>query len=143
MKFLSDLKCDVYLVVLILDLIVKQGLENETFSKVQLLKLIHILHELIVLDALHELIMHDVLSLCFVPMLKRVNDLKHPLQLMFLLCLYFKCLHVMILRSVLLLFMRHLCWRISLDQFFDITVINMRSLHFEQLVKPILLLCRR
>lgn len=61
---------------------------------------------------------------------------------MFLLCLYFKCLHVMILRSVLLLFMRDLCWRISLDQFFDISVINMRSLHFEQLVKPILFLCR-
>lgn len=75
MEFLGYLKCDVYLVVLILDLVVKQGLENETFSKVQLLKLIHILHELIILDALHELIMHDVLSLCFVPMFKRVNDL--------------------------------------------------------------------
>ena len=66
--------CNVDLVVFVLNLVVKESLQNQSLGKVKFFQLLHVFHELVVLDTLHKLVMENTLPLGPIAMVKRVYD---------------------------------------------------------------------
>lgn len=77
-----DVIGNVELIVLVSHLVVEKRLQDQFLGEIQLLQLVHILHELLALEVGYELIEEDLLLLGLVLVLKPVDDSQHLFKLL-------------------------------------------------------------